>query len=231
MKKLKSLLLVYEDGTEKRLDISEIDTSVQSALTASGLSAAPSEILRAKNYLIIEWKDGWQEVIAINSEVAELLRYYVIRRIEDKGRLVLNTGNDYPELLIVERTPMDISHLSIVSDSDIKSYDLQLEIEGYEGTFEAGGKKEFTRYDRENPHFKNEFSTSPESINYIKNAVAAELAEKKLLPNEVLSMDKENRIPIYAEIAGTAGIKGVKRQSDIYGFIELVLKKLVSEDA
>ncbi|MFC1920468.1 hypothetical protein ACFLYQ_01940 [Chloroflexota bacterium] len=231
MKKLKSLLLVYEDGTEKRLELNEIEAGVQSALAGSGLSSPPQEISPADNYLMIQWKDGWQEVLAINSESADLLRYYVIRRIEDKGRLALDTGNDYPELLVVERTPMDISRLLIVSGSDVKSYSLQYELEGYEGTFEAGGKKEYTKFESSDSRFQNVFSKAPENMDGIRNAVAAELNNKKLLPEELLAMDNDHRIREYADIAKTAGIRGVNSQSDVYGFIELILKILSGADA
>ena len=176
----------------------------------------------------MEWKDGWQEVMAVNSDISELLRYYVIRRIEDKGRLVLDTGADYPELTIVERTPMDISRILLVDDNGVKSCSLEQEVEGYEGTFEAGGKKEFTKYDRENPHFKNELSTAPESIDGIRKAIGAVLADRNLSPEGLLAMEKDRRIREYSEIAAAAGIRGAKRQSDVYGFIELVLKKLAS---
>jgi hypothetical protein len=230
MKKLRSLLIVYEDGTEKRLDADEIDTGVQSALADAGLCTPPPGISQAKHYLILEWKDGWQEVMSINSGVADLLRYYVIRRIEDRGRLVLDSGAEYPELHVIERLPMEISRLLIVGDSDVKSYSLGLELEGYEGTFEASGKKEFTRYDRENPHFWSEFSEAPENLDDIKNAVAAVLNDKNLLPGELLSMEQDRRIQEYKSIAKVAGIRGAQRQSDVYGFIELVLKKLVRQE-
>ncbi len=226
MKKLKSLRLVYEDGTEKVLDASELEASLQSALAGSGLSEAPPEISPAGNYLVMEWKDGWQEVMAVNSDIAELLRYYVIRRIENKGRLVLDTGADYPELTIVERTPMDISRILLVGESGVRSYSLEHEIEGYEGTFEAGGKKEFTKYDRENPDFNNNLSISPESIKGIMKSISNILADKKLSPDKLLAMEKDRRIREYAGIAKTAGIRGVKKQSDVYGFVELVLKKM-----
>jgi len=228
MKKLKSLRLVYEDGTEKVLGADEIEASLQSALAESGLSESPPEISPAGSYLIMKWKDRWQEVMAVNSDIAELLRYYVIRRIEDKGRLVLDTGADYPELTIVERTPMDISRILLVGDSGVRSYSLEQEIEGYEGTFEAGGKKEFTKYDRENPDFRNELSTAPESMDEITEVIMATLADKNLSPDGLLAMEKDLRIREYSQIASVAGIRGTKRQSDVYGFIELILKKLAA---
>jgi len=226
MKKLKSLKLIYEDGTEKSLELNEIDASVQSALAAAGLSTPPPDISQSTNYLIIQWKDGWQEVLAINSDTADLLRYYVIRRIEDKGRLVLDTGADYPELLVVERTPMDVSRIFIADNSGVKSCSLEFELEGYEGTFEAGGKKEYTKYDRDNPYFKNMSDKSPENIADIRNAVIEALSKKNFTPGQLLAMDKDSRIREYAGLAKAAGIRGVKTQSDVYGFMELILKKL-----
>jgi len=226
MKKLKRLIIEYEDGTGKQLESAEVSTAVQAFLADAGLCTPPPEISQVKHYLVLQWKDGWREVMAVNSSTADLLRYYVIRRIEDRGRLVLDLGADYPELRVIERTPMEISRLLIVSDGSVKSYNLGLEVEGYEGTFEAGGKKEFTRYDRDNPYFQGEFSEAPDITGEIEGVVAAALEDKGLTPADLLSMEQDRRIREYADIARAAGIKGAQRQSDVYGFIELILKKL-----
>ena len=121
MKKLKSLLIVYEDGTEKRLDAEEIDAGLQAALAESGLVSPPAGNSKSKRYLVLQWKDGWREVMSISSDAADLLRYYVIRRIEDRGRLILDTGADYPEMHVIERLPSDVSRLLIYSTSEILS--------------------------------------------------------------------------------------------------------------
>ena len=226
MKKLKRLIIEYEDGTGKRLEPGEIGAAVQSSLADAGLCTQLPEISQAKHYLVMQWKDGWQEVMSINGNVADLLRYYVISRIEDRGRLVLDLGADYPELQVIERTPMEIRRLLIVGSGSVKSYNLELEVEGYEGTFEAGGKKEFTRYDRDNPYFQSEFSEAPDITGEIENTVAAVLKDKGLNPADLLATEQDRRIQEYADIARTAGIRGAQRQSDVYGFLELVLKKL-----
>ncbi len=226
MRKLKRLIIEYEDGTGKRLESGEIGTVLQASLADAGLCSPPPEISQAKYYLMLQWKDGWREVVSVDGDAANLLRYYVIRRIEDRGRLVLDLGIDYPELQMIERTPMDISRLLIVGDGSVKSYNLELEVEGYEGTFEAGGKKEFTKYDRDNPYFNGEFSEAPDITDEIENAVAAVLKDKGLAPADLLSMEQDRRIQEYADIARITGIRGAHRQSDVYGFIELILKKL-----
>ena len=168
------------------------------------------------------------EVLAINCDVASLLRYYVIRRIEDRGRLTFDVGAEYPQLFIIERTPREIDRILLVSDNGVKSYGLHIELERYEGTFEAGGKKEYLKYDSSNPQFQSEFSETSESFAHIESAVAGILSEKGLRSNELLSLEQSQRIQEYMSIARTVGIRGLKRQSDVFGLIELILRKLTN---
>jgi len=228
MKKLKCLVLEYEDGTQTRTDLENVDMSVKLALANSGLCSPPPEISSAKHFLILAWSDGWKEVKAINSDVADLLRYYVIRRIEDRGRLAIDVGTEYPELLIVERLPKEIDHILLVSDSGVKSYGLKIELEGYEGTFEAGGKREYLKYDSSNPQFQSEFSETTEIITHIESVAVVILDEKGLSPSELLSLEQSKRIQEYKDIAKTAGLKGIERQSDVYGLIEIILKNFIN---
>jgi hypothetical protein len=226
MKKLKSLLLEYEDGSTKHVDANDLDSNVHSSLATSGLCSPPAQISAARHFLILEWKDGWKEVVAIHNDVASLIRYYVIRRIEERGRLAIDVGGVYPQLRIIERLPMDISRLLIISDSGVKSYGLQSIIESYEGIFEDGGKKEYKKFDRENPSFQNEFNEGPETIAEIKNSVAAAIGKKGVSAPDLLRLDPEERVREYQEIAKIVGITGMERQSDVCGLIEIMLRKL-----
>ena len=72
---------------------------------------------------------------------------------------------------IVQWDPAELTRLLIVGDGSVKSYNLDKEVEGYEGTFEVGGKKEYTRYDRDNAFFQGESSEAQENITDIENAV------------------------------------------------------------
>jgi hypothetical protein len=224
--KLKNISLEYEDGSTKTLSSSNLDTKLQSALVESGLCDPLPVISAAKQYLIMQWKDGWKEVLAINSDIADLIRYYIIRRIEDRGRIALDLGAGYPTLIIIERQPKEMSRMMIVSDQAVKSYGLESEIEGYEGIFEAGGKKEYKKFDKANPFFKNEFSESGDALNDIKVAVSEALKKMGLRPDELLTTDRFSRLQEYKDIARLTNINGFKSQSDVYGFIELILKSL-----
>ena len=231
MKRLQRLVLEYQDGTQTRMELNGIDARVQLALAGAGLCEPTSVITEAKHYLVLRWKDGWQEVVAIHGDVAELLRYYVITRTEDRGRLALDTGSEYPELLVIERIPRDLSRLQIVSGGRIKSYDLQSELELYEGIFEAGGKREYLKYDRANPIFQDRSSEMSESPADIERAITAALNKEGTTAATILARDSDQRVREYEDIARAVGIRGLRTQSDVYGFIESVLKNMSGRDA
>jgi hypothetical protein len=231
MKKLKGLELEYEDGTRQRINPDDLDINLQYRLTELGLCSAPPEISRSKHYLIMEWRNGWRETVAVNHDAASLIRYFVIHRLEDRGRLSLDVGDENPELMIIERLPSQLSRLLIVGDGGVKAYELGSELEVYEGIFEAGGKKEYWKYDRENPHFQKAYSESPEGIKDIENAVAGALKEKGLSPAGLLAAAPDKRREAYRDIAVEAGIRGMKRQSDVYGLVEMLLRRLSGSSA
>ena len=223
MKNIRRISIEYEDGGRKELEADEIDENVLSALGNTGLSSPPL-IPEAESYLVLEWKDVWREVVSIKSNAAELLRYYVISRIEDRGRLVLDIGGDYPELEIIERLPAELARLLLVDEKGSRAYLLDREIEGYEGTFEAGGKKEFTRYDRDNPEFQRQVQELPEIIGDIEKSVARALREKDLSPEALLAMDEEQQAAECLDIASRAGIHGMKSRADVRGFTRKIIK-------
>jgi CRISPR/Cas system-associated protein Cas10 (large subunit of type III CRISPR-Cas system) len=99
-------------------------------------------------------------------------------------------------------------------------------LESYEGIFDSGGKREYKKYERSNPHFKNEFNETPGGLADIDNAVLEELKSKGLNASELLRADPNQRIREYKEIAQSIGLKGMKKQGDTFGLIELILKKL-----
>jgi len=225
MSQPKRLVVTYEDGSTKEADFAELDGQLQLRLSQLGLCPPLDRVGVSKHYLLMRWQDGWQEVFGIEAESAELLRYYVIQRIEDRGRLSLDVGADYPELLIVERTPRDLIGATIVGSDGVKSYALGPEVERWEGIFEAGGKKEFVKYDKTSDAYPHESSGDPEALAGVVDALGDELKKKGLTPRALLSMQEPLRVAAYRELASAAGIRGGCKQQDVYGFIEMLLKR------
>lgn len=231
MSKPKRLLIEYSDGSTTGVDFSQVSVATQLELAGLGVCPPPGGVGSSKHYALLKWSDGWQEVVGIDSDSVELLRYYVIRRIEDRGRLSFEVGAEYPELFIIRRTPADMIGLLIVGDSTVKSYRLDTEVERWEGTFEAGGKKEYVKYDKTDSKYPQEFSEAPESLAGIVKAAKRVLKERGATPQELLAADETQRVKEYAEVAKKLGVRGMRRQEDVYGFVEFVVKKLAESTA
>jgi len=226
MKELNGLELEYKDGSRVKIGAEGLDGRLHYRLAELGLCAAPAEITAAPHFLVLEWQNGWRETMPVHHETASLIRYFVINRIEDRGRFSLDVGGENPELTVIERQPGQLSRILIVGENDTKAYEMGSELEVYEGIFDAGGKKEYWKYDRENPHFEAAYSESPESLKEIRGAVAGALKEKGLDAAALLEAPPEERIEAYRDIAAAAGIRGMKTQSDVYGLIETIVKRL-----
>jgi hypothetical protein len=226
MSQPKRLVVTYEDGSTKEADFAQVDGQLRLKLAQLGLCPPLESVGESKQYLLIRWQDGWHEVFGIQAESAELLRYYVIQRIEDRGRLSLDVGADYPELLIVERTPREVVGAMIVGAGGATSYELGSEVERWEGIFEAGGKKEFVKYDKTSDAYPHESKEDPEALAEVLSALKAEIEKKGLTPRALLSMEEPLRVAEYRELASGASIRGGREQQDVYGFIEMLLKRL-----
>lgn len=226
MSEPKRLTVEYNDGSTRTLDFSKVDKQTREALTKLGLCPVPALVGTSKHYVLLQW-DGWQEVVGMDKDTVELLRYYVIRRIEDRGRLSFEAGVDDPELFIVKRTPRELTGVIIAGTTGIKVYPLKDETERWEGIFEAGGKIEYMKYDKTDPRFQG-LSGEPERITRLQDSLKNELAKKQLVPATLLAFEETRRIQEYADIAKAMGIRGKEKQEDVYGFVEFLVKQLAA---
>jgi hypothetical protein len=220
----KLLRVEYEDGSTKEIDFSKIDKPTIASLSKLGLCQVPAEVASARHYLLLRWKDGWQEVIGVDSDTVELLRYYVITRVEDRARLALEVGESWPELYIIKRTPRDVTSILIVGSDGARLYSLDAELERWEGTFEAGGKKEYVKFDKTNPRAPQELRDASDELSRLVESAKKELAERGLHPGELLAMDLDGRLEMYRELAKTLGLKAMQRQEDVHGLVEFLVR-------
>jgi hypothetical protein len=217
----KRLVVEYEDGSTKRIDFSKLSRPSQLEISRAG-SCSPEK------YLLLGWKDGWREVVAIKGDSIELLRYHVRRRIEDQGRLSFEVGTSYPQLFIINRMPRDLNSLLIVENNCAKYYELESEVETWEGIFEAGGKKEYIKYDKTDPRYPQGFREGAPILAGLMNSLKLQLDEKGLGAEELLAKEQSTKIKEYEEIAFKMGIRGKEMQQDVYGFIELMVTRLAA---
>ena len=220
------LVVLYDDGSSREVDYAKIDGETRQRLAQLGVAPIGDRVGSAKHYLLMKWKDGWQEVLAIDKDTADLLRYYVIERIDDRGRLSLETGEDYPELLVIERTPRDLVAAVIVGGDGVKSYALDSSVERWEGIFEAGGKREHVKFDKTSDKYPHEAATGGEALEPVLEALREELGKAGLDARAVLALEEPARLEAYKGLASGAGIRGCLRQEDVYGFVEAMITRL-----
>ena len=228
MSQPKHLTVEYDDGFAKRIDFSKVDENLCSALADLGLCPHPAPIGVYKHYVLLQW-DGWQEVVALDHESVELLRYYVIKRIEERGRLSFEVGSDDPELFIVKRLPRDLKGVIVAGASGMRAYDFPSETEKWEGIFESGGKIESVKYDKSKDPGQQQGATEvPAGVSRLREALQGELEKRGLRAGELLALEEPRRVQACREIAYEMGIRGKERQRDVNGFIELLIGQLAT---
>jgi hypothetical protein len=226
MSEPKKLLVEYDDGSTREIDYAKVDAETRYRLATLGLSPSGDRVGAAKSSLVLRWKDGWQEVLGVDGPSVDLLRYYVIERIEDRGRLALETGGEYPELVVIERTPRDVTAAIIVGEDGVKSFALDRSVERWEGIFEAGGKREYVKFDKTSDKYPHEVDTGEEALAPVLDSLRGELDKAGLVPAGLLAMDESERVAAYKVLASGAGIRGCARQEDVYGFVEAMITRL-----
>lgn len=164
-----------------------------------------------QKYVLIKWKDGWQEVVGIDRDALDFIRYYVIERVEYVGRLVVKRGEgECPGLLIIDRSPMDIEKVMMIEDGDecnlIQS-----------SKYREGSRMEY--------HYHLQ-KGGKGFIEDIKRGIREFLIKKGLSPEVILSKPEKERINEIEDIAKALRIVGSRCQEDLIGFIELFLYKL-----
>lgn len=225
MSQPKRLIVAYDDGSTREAEFSRLDGQLLLKLAQMGLCPPLEHVGASKHYLLVRWEDGWQEVFAVDADSAELLRYFVIERIEDRGRLSVDVGAEYPELFVLERTPKGVVEALIVGVEGVRSYGLESQVERWEGIFEDGGKKEFIKYDKTGDSYPHASSEESDALAKMLVDLRSALEQKGLSTKELLSREEPAKIAEYRELAGILGIRGGRRQQDVYGLIELLLRK------
>lgn len=217
----KSVVIEYEDFTRREIAFSKVGRQAQVELAALGLCEAPSPTA-SKTYLLLQWKDGWKEIVAVDERATELLRYYTIERVEEIGRVSLEVAGGAPELLMIKRLPGRIESILLVGSDEPQAYGLQ-----ENATVKEGGKVEHVFYDKKRPSFsKHDAATASAWYAVILESLKEELQRKDVSATSVLVKGEDERLAFYKELANALGLRATERQQDVYGFLQAALEKL-----
>jgi hypothetical protein len=221
----KRLTIEFEDGSKKAIEFSKLTRPAWLELSRMGLCSSPSAISEpSKNYILLRWKNGWREVIGIDKNSVELLRYYVLERVEEIGRIALEVEADYPVLFAVKRLPKELDSLVIFGKTGVKRYHMEPKVKR-----EEGDKIEHLRYDRAERHFQPEpQETADIHFQEMMDSLEANLNKKGLSVEKLLTMDDAQKLTKFEELAKAMGLRGTEKQEDVYGFIQLIMEKLMA---
>jgi hypothetical protein len=194
----------FDDGSQAEAYFDKLPMPLQTEILRQPFASKASEEPEKENYVLLEWNDGWKEVLEVDRACTEINRYYVISRPEDVGRLSLNREDGYPQLVEIVRRPMELKNVTFV-----ESLELSVEVSNREG--------------KKVDHFfalKKKGDGFAEVVEACKQA----LAEKAIDPQTIDEHPPERREDAYKRIARQMGIRAASRQQDLFDFIAYLVK-------
>lgn len=207
-RKPKQLVLEYDDGTRKSVEFSALPALLQFDILrqpfAGGATPDPAE---EGAFVLLEWEDGWKEVFQVDPVYTDIIRYYVITRSEDVGRLSLRRGEGYPELIEVMRRPLGLRRIAFDHDYAL----------------EKGSRR------REGKKYEQEFSLVPISEPFAAelDAFRREVAAAGRTPQDLLSLDVGDLGAVLDDIRRRMGLVAGRRQRDVLNFVAYLAKRAV----
>lgn len=166
--------------------------------------------MSGEKYVLMKWKDGWQEVIRIDGDAVGFDKYYVIERKEYFGRMVYKMPEEnYPGLVVIDRAPMELEKMVMMEAGEGKRLKQT-------STYKEGDRIEYN-FEMENEEHR--------LVDDVSKKVKEALTASGVSAKDVLAMPEAERFKEIEAIARQAGIVG-GNQGDAVGFIRLILEKI-----
>jgi len=204
--RIKPTKIIVEFDNKSRVEVpfEELPVSVQLELLRQPFASRPNPEPEKGRFVLLEWEDGWKEVIQVAPSFTDINRYYVISRLEDVGRLSLNNPKGYPELIEIVRKPFSLKKITFMD-----SFRLTMERSSREGH-----KTEHL--------FKltKEGEAHSEIIASFKKAVEEEGIDLRILRSREPDVIQKE----YEKIRQKMDIKALSRQQDALDFIAYLVK-------
>jgi hypothetical protein len=202
--KPQKVVIEFDDGSKTEASFDTLPSQVQLELLRQPFASQPSAHPEQEKFVLLEWDDGWREVLEVDAACAEINRYYVISRPEDVGRLSLNKKDDYPELIEIVRKPRALKRITFLD-----TFQLSLE-----------------RSDREGKKIDHFFALSKagDALSEEMEAFKKAVEEVGIDLQDLRSQDPGQLVEQYEKIRRKMGIKAAQRQQDVYDFIAYLAK-------
>jgi len=194
----------FDDGSTCSASFESLPANLRFEILRQPFAGKPSYNPEEERFVILEWDDGWREVIEVEATCTDINRYYVISRPEDVGRLSLNKGDDYPELIEIIRKPLDLKRVAFTD------------------TFHLAPDTS-TREGKKVDHFFA-LSKNGDILTEIMADFKKAIAEEDLDIQELRSEYSDQLQVHFERIRQKMGLKAGQRQQDVYDFIAYLAK-------
>jgi hypothetical protein len=211
------VIIAYGDSSTKEIEFAKLSRVAQAELLRLANSPILSRLPHLpQKYLLLEWKDGCQEVAGIEKHCSEILRYYVIQRPEETGRLAIECPGTYPEFRIIERHPRQLEKVSIIDGKNRKMHSLAQDRVAREG-------------DKTEYHYKLN-KVDEDSVKEIVSALKKVLKRNGIRADEVLAMNDTQRTEEYEKIRREIGLRAYEKEGEALGFLQMMLETIAKDN-
>ena len=200
------VVIHFKDGSSVEADFDSLPTPLQRDLLRQPFASLPSPSPEGEKYLLLEWEDGWKEVVEVDAACTEINRYYVISRPEDVGRLSLAREDAYPDLIEIIRKPMELRRITFLNNFELSPARSDREGNKTDHFFKMSGKG-------------NGFASEMASFKKI-------LADENIDTKDFLSGDPALQKELFEKIRQSMGLRAVFRQQDVFDFIAYLARSL-----
>jgi hypothetical protein len=203
IKKPSRVFVEFEDGSMCEAPFESLPETLQSDIMRQPFASKPAPEPEKEKCLILEWDDGWKEVIRVDDTCTEMNRYYVISRVEHVGRLSIHKQNGYPELIEIVRKPLNLNRITFADDFQVA----------------------LQRSDREGDKTDHFFTlTKEEGARRKRIDEFKAIIEQQAIDLEVLrSQEPHTQLEQYEKIRKALSIKAGLRQQDVYDYIAFLI--------
>ena len=203
-RKPNKITVEFEDGSKAEADFATLTEQLKFELLRQPAFSSPSPRPEQEKFVLLEWADGWKEVVEVDSGCTEINRYYVITRPEDMGRLSLKKKGGYPQLIEITRDPLNLKKI--------------LFLDGYEISLE--------RSDREGKKVDHFFALEKNDniLSALKGLFQMVVDEADFTVGQLRSQEPDAYRDQYKKIAQKMGINAAQRQQDLIDFIAHLAK-------
>jgi len=205
------VVIEFDGGLKAESSFDALPAPLQFELLRQPFASRPSPDPEHEKFVLLEWDDGWKEVIEVDSTCKGINRYAVISRPEDVGRLSLHREDGYPELIEITRRPLGLSQVTFLVDT----------VETVRPSVQRS-----VREGKKIDHFfklTKAGDARSEQVEAFKKAAEAEGIDLK----QLRSRDPSELRNQYEKIRQRLGIKAVARQQDVWDFMAYLAKHTV----